>query len=85
MQGLFEGNPVLFKTCQSVEGTKSKCFSMSCLTKGNNSKLHGVVFEFILTCSLPIECHDAKHYLAKQCFNSQNFQDSHPIFHVFDL
>ena len=51
-----------------MEGPKSKCSSMSpesCLTKGNNSKLHGVVFEIILTYSLPKEC-DVKHYLANQ-------------------
>ena len=49
--GTCEGKLVLFKTCQSVEGPESKCSSMSpasCLTRGNNSKLHGVVFELIL-------------------------------------
>ena len=62
---------MLFKTCQSVEGPESKCSSMSlasCLTKGNNSKLHGVVFEIML----PIECH-VKHYLAKQSFELTEF------------
>ena len=33
--------------------------------KKNNFKLNGVVFEFILTYSLPIECH-FNHYLTKQ-------------------
>ena len=63
-------NLCFFKTCQSVEGPKSKCSSMhpaNCLTKGNNSKLNGSCFELILTYLLSIECH-VKHYLAKQSF-----------------
>ena len=73
--GTCEGNLVLFKTCQSVEGPKSKYFSMSpasCLTRGNNSKLHGVVFELILIYSFPIEIL-VKHYLAKQKFEMTEF------------
>ena len=66
---------MLFKTFQSVEGPISKCSSMSpasFFTKGNNFKLHVVVFERILTYSLPIECH-VKHHLAKQNFELIEF------------
>ena len=61
---------VLFKTCRSVVGPKSKCSSMSpasCLKKENNFKLNGVVFELILANSFPKDCH-FNHYLAKQSF-----------------
>ena len=70
LAGTGEGKHVLFKTCQSVEGLKSKSSltgPANYLTKGINSKLHDVVFERILTYLLPIECH-VKHYLAKQNF-----------------
>ena len=68
MEGTCEGKLVLFKTCQSVEGHKSKCSSMSpanCLTKGS-------CFELIHTYSFPIECH-VQHYLAKQSFELTEF------------
>ena len=61
-----------FKTCRSVVGPKYKLSSMSpasCLTKENNSKLNGVVFDLILTYLLPIECY-FNHYLAKEGFRN---------------
>ena len=54
---------------------KSKNSSMSlasCLTKENNFKLNGAVYELILTYSLPIEC-NFNHYLAKQRFKLTEF------------
>ena len=44
----------------------------NCLTKENNFKRNGVVFDLILTYSLPIECH-FNDYLAKQSFELTEF------------
>ena len=74
--GTCECNLVLFKTCQSVEGSISNCSlvaTASCFTEGNNSILHGVVFELLLTYSLQKEFH-VKHYVAKQSSNRHNFK-----------
>ena len=50
------------------------------LTKVNNSKINGDVFELLLTYSLPIECH-FNYNIANKVLDWHNFQHGCPIFH----